>query len=48
MELDPLYVDVAVRRWQKMTAEPAILAETGQTFDEVEAQLRGEEASDVA
>lgn len=39
IELDPAYVDVAVRRWQKVTGKQAVLAETGQSFDEV-AQLR--------
>jgi DNA modification methylase len=38
LELDPLYVDVAVRRWQKLYQEPARHAETGLTFDEVAAQ----------
>jgi len=31
-ELDPLYVDVAIRRWQKTTALPARHAETGIAF----------------
>ena len=35
LEIDPLYVDVAVRRWQAFTKRDAILKETGQTFDEV-------------
>lgn len=35
MELDPIYCDVAVRRWEKFTGKKAVLAETGQTFDEV-------------
>ena len=35
LEIDPLYVDVAVRRWQNYTKRDAILAATGQTFDEV-------------
>ena len=34
IELDPLYVDVAIRRWQAMTGKPAVLAATGETFDE--------------
>jgi len=34
LEIDPLYVDVAVRRWQAFTKRDAILKETGQTFDE--------------
>lgn len=35
LEIDPLYVDVAVRRWQTYTNRDAILKATGQTFDEV-------------
>jgi DNA modification methylase len=35
MELDPLYVDAAVRRWQQVTRRDAILAGSGQTFDEI-------------
>jgi hypothetical protein len=41
IEIDPLYVDVAVRRWQAFTGQDAILEATGQTFDEVAAS-RGE------
>ncbi len=37
LELDPLYVDAAVKRWQKFTRRDAILKATGQTFDEVAA-----------
>jgi DNA modification methylase len=35
LEIDPLYVDAAVRRWQTFTKRDAILKATGQTFDEV-------------
>jgi hypothetical protein len=35
LELDPLYVDAAVRRWQAFTKRDAILRATDQTFDEV-------------
>lgn len=35
IELDPEYVDTAVRRWQRHTGEHARLATTGKTFDEV-------------
>lgn len=35
MELDPLYADVAIRRWQALTKRDAILEQSGQTFDEV-------------
>lgn len=34
MELDPLYVDVIVRRWQNFTGQKAILEGDGWTFDE--------------
>lgn len=36
IDLDPLYVDVAVRRWQAMTGQDAILASTRQPFAELE------------
>jgi DNA modification methylase len=32
IELDPLYVDVAIRRWQAMTGQEAVHAATGETF----------------
>lgn len=35
MEIDPLYADVAIRRWQKMTGKDAVLANSKQTFDEL-------------
>ena len=37
LEIDPLYVDVAVRRWQAYTRRDAILKATGETFEEVAA-----------
>ncbi len=37
IELDPLYVDLAVRRWQAMTKQVATLAD-GKTFAQVEAE----------
>ncbi|MCK1397412.1 site-specific DNA-methyltransferase [Bradyrhizobium sp. 4] len=36
IELDPLYVDVAIRRWQAYTGQPATMALTGESFTEVE------------
>ncbi len=36
IEIDPAYVDVAVRRWQAYTGKNATLAATGQTFEEIE------------
>ena len=35
IEIDPIYVDVAIRRWQKYTGEPAIHTTTGKRFDEI-------------
>lgn len=40
VELNPLYVDVAVRRWQKFTGKVATLEADGRTFDEVAASER--------
>jgi DNA modification methylase len=37
VEIDPLYVDAAIRRWQDFTKRDAILVATGQTFNEVAA-----------
>ena len=37
IEIDPAYVDVAVGRWQKQTGEKAMLANSGECFDEVAA-----------
>jgi DNA modification methylase len=34
-EIDPLYADVAIRRWQRVTRRDAILQPTGETFDEL-------------
>ena len=33
MDLDPLYVDLAIRRWQSWTGEKALDAKTGEPFD---------------
>ena len=41
LETNPVYVDVAIRRWQAFTGQDAVLEATGQTFDEVAAS-RGE------
>ncbi len=37
LELDPLYVDLAIRRWQRLTGGTAVHAVTGKTFADVEA-----------
>jgi DNA modification methylase len=36
LEIDPLYVDATVRRWQNFTKRDAVLEGTAETFDEVE------------
>lgn len=35
IEIDPLYVDLAVRRWQRHAGDHALLERTGQRFDEI-------------
>lgn len=35
IEIDPRYVDVAIRRWEALTGAKAVLASTGQSFAEV-------------
>jgi len=37
MELDPAYVDLAVRRWEALSGTPALHAETGLPLDELAA-----------
>jgi len=37
IEIDPVYVDVAVRRWQNYTGEAAIHSQSGKQFNEVAA-----------
>src|SRR5205085_4842738 len=39
IEIDPLYVDVAIRRWQSFTKHDAILEHTGETFDQVTSRI---------
>jgi DNA modification methylase len=41
IELDPLYVDVAIRRWQRFTGDHAVLESTGRRFDDIEGDLNG-------
>ncbi len=35
IEIDPRYVDLAIRRWQRATRKDAVLESSGETFDEV-------------
>jgi len=47
IELDPLYVDVAIRRWQKITGTPARHTKTGLVFADPEARQHASTASPV-
>ena len=38
IELDPLYVDTAIRRWQNLTGRDAIRSSDGKLFREIEAE----------
>ncbi|MXO72986.1 DNA methyltransferase [Alteraurantiacibacter buctensis] len=44
IEIEPTYVDVAIRRWEKRTGREAVLADTGETFARVAASRAGENA----
>jgi hypothetical protein len=44
IEIDPLYVDVAVRRWQRQTGEQAVHAATKKTFAEMKADAEVDRA----
>ncbi len=45
IELNPAYVDVAVRRWEEFTGKTAALEATGQTFQEVQDERRRQAAA---
>jgi hypothetical protein len=45
VELDPLYVDVIVRRYEAARGEAAVLVETGETFEDLEQRRARERAS---
>ena len=45
IELNPAYVDVAVRRWEEFTGKTATLEATGQTFQEVQDERRRQAAA---
>ena len=40
IEIDPRYVDVAIRRWQAFTGRDAVHIDTGLTFEEVASDRR--------
>ncbi len=47
-DLDPRYIDLAIRRWQNWTGAEAIHAGTGRTFDEIGRQRSAQEVIDDA
>jgi len=48
VELDPIYVDAAIRRWQKRTGKEAVHAVSGETFDTIYERAVSVAASDAA
>ena len=44
LEIDPLYVDTIVRRWQAYTGEVARHAVSGRSFAEIEAEIEANHA----
>ena len=42
MEIDPLYVDTAIRRWQRYTGGRAIQLATGRSFGDVSSEWEAE------
>lgn len=47
IELDPRYVDVCIHRWQRLTGKQAVLAATGQTWEQLRADRLGAQATEV-
>ena len=45
IELDPAYVDLTIRRWEKLTGREAVHAETGKTFAETAVERTAASAS---
>jgi DNA modification methylase len=41
IELEPRYVDVSIRRWQKLTGKDAVHQESGRTFAEITSEREG-------
>jgi DNA modification methylase len=48
VEIDPLFVDVAIRRWQAFTGEKAHRLNDGQTFDLAEQCMQASEKDPLA
>src|SRR5262249_50837669 len=47
IEIDPIYVDTIVRRWQEFTRDTARHATSGKTFDELKAARTGTNADSI-
>jgi len=41
IELNPVYVDIAIARWQSFTGASAVLVETGESFADLKAKREG-------
>lgn len=48
IELEPRYVDVTIRRWQRLTGKRAVHAESGKTFDELSKEMEAHKEVDHA
>jgi hypothetical protein len=46
IELDPLYVEVLIRRYEAATGAAALLADSGETFEKVAARRRNDEGDE--
>ena len=46
IELDPVYVDVAIRRWQELTGKEAVEATSGETWNARAQKLAGDAPMD--
>ena len=48
LELDPLYVDTAIRRWQMVTGQDAVSATSGMTFTQREVNILNQDNKEAA
>lgn len=48
LEIDPRYVDVAVRRWENYTGKAAVLTAAGATFEDISEERSGRSAAPLA
>jgi len=44
LELDPLYIDTAIRHWQALTGDSARHAASGRTFDDLAGEAEAADA----